>query len=239
MRRIVQNIKKLFESKPTASAEKWQLQIADSVKDYTMTSRENILTLTQVIKKLKEENIEGDIVECGVWKGGSMMAAAMTLHYLKDYTRQIYLYDTFDSFSIPENMDISYEGKTGSEILRQQSNNGSTWKAPSEEFVRQNMRETGYPFERLSFVKGQVERTIPEIIPNKIALLRLDTDWYSSTKHELEWLYPKLEKGGALIIDDYGYWQGCKKAVDEYFGSHNISSGVIKIDYSARLLYKK
>lgn len=239
VKNIFKNINKAIRNKKNNNTTDWQHQIADSVRNHTMTSRENVLTLIKVIKEINENNIEGDIVECGVWKGGSMMAAAKTLNYLKDYSRQIYLFDTFSTFSDPEEVDITHHGKTGADILIEESDDGICWKAPTEEMVRQNMKETEYPFEKISFIKGKVEETIPKTLPNKISLLRLDTDWYTSTKHELEWLYPKLEKGGALIIDDYGYWQGCKKAVDEYFSKSNTLSRLIKIDFSARLLYKE
>lgn len=101
-----------------------------------------------------------------------------------------------------------------------------------------NILSTGYPKEKINFVKGLVEETIPQTQINKIAILRLDTDWYSSTKFELEHLYPKLVKGGVLIIDDYGHWEGCKKAVDEYFTNNNIPIFMMRIDYTGRLIIK-
>ena len=79
---------------------------------------------------------------------------------------------------------------------------------------------TGYPPERIHFVRGPVEETLPAGAPDEIALLRLDTDWYESTRHELEHLYPRLAAGGVLLVDDYGHWEGARKAVDEYFADH-------------------
>ena len=83
--------------------------------------------------------------------------------------------------------------------------------------------------------KGKVEDTLPKISPDEISILRLDTDWYESTRCELEVLFPKLSVGGVLIIDDYGHWQGCRKAVDEYFSKHGIRMFLQRIDYTGRV----
>jgi hypothetical protein len=104
--------------------------------------------------------------------------------------------------------------------------------------VKRNMALTGIESDQMIFVKGKVEDTIPNTIPEQIALLRLDTDWYESTKHELIHLYPKLIKKGILIIDDYGHWKGCKEAVDEYFAQHKIHLMLNRIDYTGRLAVK-
>lgn len=100
------------------------------------------------------------------------------------------------------------------------------------------MAATGYPKDNIIFIKGKVEQTIPGTLPGKIALLRLDTDWYESTKHELNHLYPLLEKAGILIIDDYGAWQGARKAVDEYF-STNGPVYLHRLDFTGRLVIKE
>ena len=87
---------------------------------------------------------------------------------------------------------------------------------PYEE-VLERIRALDYPFSNFIFVKGMVEETIPTIMPENISLLKCDTDWYESTKHELQHLYPKLVENGVLIMDDYGCWNGARKATDEYF----------------------
>jgi hypothetical protein len=101
--------------------------------------------------------------------------------------------------------------------------------------VRFNIAKTQYPFERIVLVKGPVEKTRPDTVPESIALLRLDTDWYESTRHELTHLYPRLSSGGVLIVDDYGHWQGSRKAVDEFLGGRLFLS---RIDYTGRLAIK-
>ena len=108
----------------------------------------------------------------------------------------------------------------------------------SEESVRATLLETGYPPERLHFVRGAVEETVPAAAPEQLALLRLDTDWYESTRHELVHLYPRLSDGGILIVDDYGHWEGCRRAVDEYFASDADPILLNRIDYTGRIAIK-
>ena len=99
--------------------------------------------------------------------------------------------------------------------------------------------ETGYPEEKIHFVQGRVEETIPASAPDSISLLRLDTDWYESTKHELVHLFPRLSPSGVIIIDDYGHWKGCRKAVDEYFDTGDHPQLLLnRVDYSCRIAVK-
>ena len=106
------------------------------------------------------------------------------------------------------------------------------------EEARANLLCTGYPAGKMQFVKGKVEDTIPASAPEHIALLRLDTDWFESTYHELIHLYPRLSPGGILIIDDYGYWQGARKAVDRYIEEHQLKLLLTRVDDSARMSVK-
>jgi hypothetical protein len=221
------------------SGPKWKNRIVETVKPFTMTSDTNLRAFIKAVEEIEKNKTPGAIVECGVWKGGSMMAAAQTLFHLDNNERELYLFDTFDSFPEPGKEDISHEGKTGREIIETLKENDQPWKAPSVEAVKENLYATGYPKEKINFVKGDVMQTLPASAPEEIAILRLDTDWYESTFHELRCLYPRLSGKGILIIDDYGYWKGCKKAVDEYFGSNNIEPGLVKIDFSSRMHYKK
>jgi hypothetical protein len=101
--------------------------------------------------------------------------------------------------------------------------------------VKLNIESTNYPKNLVHFVKGKVEDTIPQTMPEKIAILRLDTDWYESTYHELKHLFPKLVKGGIIIIDDYGHWKGAREAVDQYFTENGIHILLNRIDYTGRI----
>ena len=193
------------------------LDIYKKVKDYTLVPIERCFSLYQTVNYIIKNNIEGDLVECGVWKGGSSMLMAYTLLEAGVSNRNIYLYDTFEGMTEPGEMD-GQEEKDQWESGRVTDTLNKMCYSPIEE-VKVNMNKTGYLAENIILVKGKVEETLPGTMPSLISLLRLDTDWYESTKHELIHLYPLLEKHGVLIVDDYGAWQGARKATDEYFSS--------------------
>jgi O-methyltransferase len=203
--------------------------IISKVQNYTMTSIERRFALINAVRYITSNKIAGDIVECGVWKGGSMMAVAYTLIEVGDLNRNLYLYDTFEGMALPTEKDVSF---SNIDALSQFS---QKWCYSPLEEVMSNIDSTAYKPERVHFIKGRVEETIPQHIPDKIALLRLDTDWYESTKHELEHLFPKLVSGGVIILDDYGHWRGCKQATDEYIQNNNISILLNRIDYTGRI----
>lgn len=210
------------------------------VKPYTMTSPERVFALCEAVKYIHDKNIEGDVVECGVWKGGSMMAVADTLLRLGDSSRDLYLFDTFEGMAPPTDKDVDLAGISAVSQLEQsdKTKDDSVWCCAALEMVESAVNSIGYPREKIHFVKGMVEQTIPLGAPDKIALLRLDTDWYESTKHEMENLFPRLSKGGVLIIDDYGHWQGARKAVDEYLEINNVKILLNRIDYTGRIAVK-
>lgn len=210
------------------------------VRPYTMTSPERIISLCEAVKYVQGKQIDGDIVECGVWRGGSMMAVAETLLAAGDASRDLYLFDTFEGMAPPTENDVDIGGLTAESLLRRADRleEASVWCRAGLDDVKQALASTGYPNERLHFVKGMVEQTIPQFAPEKISLLRLDTDWYESTKHEMEHLFPRLVKGGVLIIDDYGHWQGARKAIDEYLEKHDIKILLNRIDYTGRIAVK-
>lgn len=216
------------------------IEIYKKVKPYTMTSPERVFALCDAVKYIHEKNIEGDIVECGVWKGGSMMAVAETLLRSGDSSRNLYLFDTFEGMAPPTDKDVDLAGVTAESLLKNSDKmiDDSVWCLAPLEMVKSAVNSVGYPGEKIHFVKGMVEQTIPLGAPGKIALLRLDTDWYESTKHEMEHLFPRLSKGGVLIIDDYGHWQGARKAVDEYFEKYNVKILLNRIDYTGRIAVK-
>jgi len=175
------------------------------------------------------------MVECGVWKGGSSMPVALALKGLDAMDRDLYLYDTYSGMSAPTDIDVSPIYGRASDLFSRSktSDDTSNWCRSTLEEVRMNMRSTGYPERKIHFVQGKVEDTIPGCIPGQIALLRLDTDWYVSTKHELTHLFPRMTENAVLIIDDYGCWEGARKAVDEYIEQHRLKLFLVRIDASA------
>jgi hypothetical protein len=190
----------------------------EKVREFTMTSSQRLAALGDAVDYVLARGLPGAFVECGVWRGGSgmMMAHRLMRHGKSD--RELYLYDTFDGMSEPTEFDIqANSGKAAADLLASADKSTAVWAYSPLDDVKRNLARTGYPDARLHFVVGKVEDTIPAEAPEQIALLRLDTDWYESTRHELEHLYPRLAPGGVLIIDDYGHWEGARKAVDEYF----------------------
>jgi O-methyltransferase len=216
---------------------KFDLDVIELTSEYTLTNPERIVSLIKATEYVVKNDIPGSIVECGVWKGGSVMAILHTLNNLSVSDRNVYLYDTFEGMSEPTELDKTYRGESASKAFKKKN---EVWDKiecySSIEEVKKNLFSVGYNEEKIQFKKGKVEDTISkDNLPNEISLLRLDTDWYESTKHELEFLFPKLVKGGVLIIDDYGHWEGCKRAVDEYFKEKNIKIFLNRVDYTCRL----
>jgi O-methyltransferase len=211
----------------------------DRVKSRTMTSIERIDALRASVEYIQANSISGDIVECGVWRGGSMMAVALTLLRLGEI-RRLWLYDTFSSMTLPGSEDMDFQGRAAKDLMALEDPECSKiWAKSSLAEVQAALNETGYPAEQIQFVAGPVENTIPHQAPESIALLRLDTDWFQSTSHELVNLWPRVVEGGILIIDDYGDWVGAKKAVDEYFVHRGLRPLLHRIDSSARLVLKQ
>ena len=204
------------------------------VRPFTMTSPERLYALYQSVQQVVRHNIPGDFVECGVWKGGSCMMMALLLEKLGDTSRRIWLYDTFEGMSEPTEADRQLTGESAETLLQQEdkADQSSVWCWSTIEEVRANVLSTGLAPDRFIFSKGKVEDTIPEAI----SLLRLDTDWYESTRHELVHLYPLLASHGILIIDDFGHWEGAKKAVLEYFSGQDPL--INRVDYTGRLMVK-
>jgi len=216
--------------------------IYEACRGFTMTGPLRMHALYDAVRHIESANIPGDIVECGVWRGGSAMVAAMTLMKLGRNDRTIWLFDTYEGMTLPSERDVDLDGRSA--LLRwntewsgtiKGNGAGSDWCMASIEEVRENLLGTGYPENRLRFIKGKVENTIPAVGLDRIALLRLDTDWYESTYHEFVHLYPKLGAGGVLILDDYGSWQGAREATDRYFQETGNKPFLGRIDEAARV----
>jgi hypothetical protein len=211
-----------------------------AVRRDTLTTAPRIAALCDSVEYLVGAGIQGALVECGVWRGGSMMAAALTLQRLGHTDRDLYLFDTYTGMPEPGGEDVAspYDGYSPHKRWRRQARLGRQWAGVPVERVRKRLDATGYPPERVHLVPGMVEDTLPGRAPDEIALLRLDTDWYASTRHELEQLYPRLAEGGVLIIDDYGHYEGARRAVDEYFEATGEPVLLNRIDFSGRLAVK-
>ena len=205
----------------------------DVVKKFSMTSEERISKLFDSLEHIRKNNIDGDFVECGVWKGGNIIGVMEYFHYYQIEDKNIWLYDTFEGMSKPEDVDVDLNNVKAQKII-----DTISCYSPLDE-VKKNLLESKFNHNKLKIVVGDVNETLlsEQNIPTNICVLRLDTDWYSSTKKELEVLYPKLTVNGVLIVDDYGHWKGCKKAVDEY--AENLKKFEFEqIDYTGIIHYK-
>ena len=231
---------------PEDPADRRFMEMIADVAPYTLTARRGIEALYGLYKAVQyivEKKIPGGFVECGVWRGGAIILCALTLKHFGDLDRRIYLYDTFEGMTAPEARDIDWDGvsekekwDTAQEIAR--GHPGATLRSGfggNIETVRKNVLTSGYPEKNFIFIKGPVEQTIPATVPGGISLLRLDTDWYSSTYHELVHLYPLLNAGGVLIIDDYGWCRGAREATDQYFKEKNPRMFLTRTDSSVRM----
>jgi O-methyltransferase len=215
------------------------IEVVNRVRPYTMTSARSIIGLCEAVEYVVRNEIAGDFVECGVWRGGSIMAAALTLLRLGIDDRELYLFDTFAGMPAPGEADRSLtapDQAPADRWRRDLRHDHNEWAYAPLEAVLANVASTGYPRDRIHPVKGPVEETIPGRAPHSIALLRLDTDWYSSTRRELEHLYPRLTPGGVVIFDDYGAWAGHRQAVDSYEATGRLL--LSRLDDTARIAVK-
>ncbi len=193
------------------------LACAQYVKPYTLTSLERILALRQAVQYVVHNEIAGDIVECGVWRGGSMMAVARTLIELRAL-RRLYLFDTFEGMPPPAEVDRDYRGRAAAEQMAA--------VRPIARWMKSNATCAAPVMTRARWCssRGRSRIRFRRRPPTGSALLRLDTDWYESTYHEMRHLYPRLVVGGVLIIDDYGHWQGARRAVDQYIQEQHLET---------------
>jgi O-methyltransferase len=213
-------------------------ELCRQVAPYTMTTPPRIYALARSVDFVVAHDVPGVFVECGVWRGGSMMAVALTLKRLGVCDRDLFLFDTFSGMTAPGAEDVKHTGERAEDMLKASSRDSDDWAVASLDDVRANVLGLGYPEERIHFVEGDVADSLPAKAPAEIALLRLDTDWYASTKHSLVHLYPRLASRGVLIVDDYAYWQGARKAVDEYLAENDLPLLLNRIDYTARIAVK-
>jgi O-methyltransferase len=218
-----------------------EIALCEEVGLFTMTSPEAIVTLAAAVRYLGDRRVPGAFVECGVWKGGSMMAVARTLVQTGRDNTELYLFDTFEGMTAPTEQDVSREGEPAAALLARDADRDHSllWARAPMSAVQQAMLTVGYPEHRTHYVQGRVEDTVPAAAPAEIALLRLDTDWYESTRHELRHLYPRLQPGGVLILDDYGWWGGARKAADEYFSGLESRPLLVRLDDSGRRMAVK
>ena len=201
-------------------------------REFTMTSPERMYAVYSAVRYAVEAGVPGDFVECGVWRGGCAMVAAMTLQLHGDRERSLHLYDTFRGMSKPGPRDGDAAAVKW-RLSRRRDHNA--WCYAGSDEVVANLASTGFRGDRVRLVEGRVEDTLPATRPDAISVLRLDTDWYESTYHELVHLYPLLAPHGVLLLDDYGHWAGHREAVDRYFEERGETILLNRIDAGGRV----
>lgn len=230
----IQNLNTGIPVYPVESTKEEQELINKYLK-ISMTNEIRMWSLLKSLDYVLSKNIDGDVVECGVWKGGCIGLMDEILRKNKS-KKKVYAYDTFEGMSEPGIFDKDFEGN----IITEKTIEGyeKMHGYPNESEVISNLEKSGCNLNNFIFTKGLVEKTlkIKSNLPSKISILRLDTDFYESTKIELEILYPLISKGGILIIDDYGHFEGARKAVDEFFREKKHL--VHYVDYTCRLIQK-
>jgi hypothetical protein len=207
-------------------------------KKYSLTSFDRLWALTYASNYVRSQKIPGDFVECGVWKGGNLVLLSL-LNQHHGENRKIHGFDTFTGMTEPTEHDKDIRGVSAEHILQNsiyKDGELSYHCFASLDLVKNILKENNCT--NIELIIGDVKDTllVPENLPKSIAILRLDTDWYESTKIELEILYPLLQPGGVLIIDDYGHWSGSRKAVDEYF--EGKTPFMFQVDNECRMIIK-
>ena len=221
-----------------------------SVEDFTMLPRERLISLYDQVVHCEREGIEGALVECGVWKGGAfaLMATASMRH--GPGPRHVHLFDSFLDICEP---DTELDGKAALDAVVDYTNSADGKLVPLSGFYdavgghgtlegnRTLLEQViGYPPDLLHYHAGWFQETVPSIAEDigPIAVLRLDGDWYESTIICLHHLYDLVQTGGFVIIDDYGTYEGCRNAVDEFLSARGIHGYLHAVDAACRYIVK-
>jgi predicted O-methyltransferase YrrM len=199
--------------------------LANYVRSYTMASQSRLRGLYRAVRTVIDEGIPGDVVECGTAEGGSALLMAMTIKR-HGGGRHLWAYDTFEGMPPPGDKDPTWANDFTGTL-------GHDVEHVREVFHRWDIRE-GF-----TLVKGLFEDTVPKASMEKIAVLHLDGDWYSSVKVCLDHLWDRVSPGGIIQIDDYGHWAGARRAVHDFLDSRGIRANLRFIDAHGRQLLKR
>ena len=208
-------------------AKTWVDSVKNVCRPFTALSSERLQNNIDMMEYVNKSGIEGDVVEVGVYKGGSMLAF-LKAHERMSHPpkRSFHLYDTFSGMTPPTDADVDLNGYSATHLMQQ---NADVKCISSLSEVQATISNNTQPIHETAYHVGDILQNT--IYPEKIAILRLDTDWYESTAFELANFYEKVVPGGVTIIDDYGHWMGCKRAVDEFLLNHPYIH-LTRIDYT-------
>lgn len=210
----------LLIRKPTKRNLRFARLIVTVKPKFTMVKNRNLKLLYDLVLDVNKCHLSGDIVECGVWNGGSaaMMGRASLEAPLDLEPRRLWLFDSFQGLPPPGEHDGDFE--------KQSYFPG--WNKGNVKMVQEVLGKIGYPSDKLTIVPGWFDETIVREPIEEIVILHIDADWYQSVRTVLELLYPRVVPGGYVVLDDYGLWPGCERAVLDYFSEHQISEMIVR-----------
>jgi O-methyltransferase len=191
---------------------------------YTMVGRKRLDNLQFALDTVERENIAGDFIETGIWRGGACIFATAYLAAHGIASRSVWALDSFEGLPKPNLKD--FPADAGDQHFKY------TELQVGLELVKQNFKSLGVSTDQVKFVKGFFSDTAPTLPVQKIAVLRMDGDMYESTMVILKNFYSKVEKGGFVIIDDYSLPR-CKKAIGDFMHDQGINEEIVRIDQSS------
>jgi O-methyltransferase len=189
----------------------------------TMVGIKRLENIEQCVTSVVKDGIAGDLLEAGVWRGGSVIFMRALLEVLGDKSRDVWVADSFQGLPKP---DPSVTGDTGDRHYK------NRLLSVGLDDVKHNFEKYGFLDDRVKFLEGWFEQTLPEAPIQSLSVLRADGDMYKSTMNILVPLYPKVSEGGFVIIDDYGAVPGCRRATDDFRVRHSITEPMINIDWA-------
>jgi hypothetical protein len=196
----------------------------------TMIGMKRLDNLQYCVETVIKEKVSGDLIETGVWRGGSCIFMKAVLKSYGVTDRKIFVADSFEGLPAPD--EEKYPADTGDK------HHTLDFFVVSQEEVENNFKKYNLWDDQIVFLKGWFKDTLPSAPIQKLSILRLDGDMYGSTIEVLEALYPKLSPGGFCLIDDYAL-PGCKKAVDDYRTAHGITTALEPVDWTGRYWRKE
>jgi O-methyltransferase len=220
LRKTIADSLKLIVRQPTRKSLRLMLLMLQVKPQFTMATNKSLTNLYDLVHKVNRENLPGDIVECGVWNGGSaaVMAIACRESQPPLPNRKIWLFDSFQGLPPP--------GENDDQLERDSYFEG--WNKGSVTKVRRIFSKLKLPLDSVYIIPGWFNETLKTASVSSIALLNIDADWYDSVKLVLETFYDKVVPGGYIALDDYGWWLGCDRAVADFFTERQINGVMIQ-----------
>jgi len=195
------------------------MRLVYRVRGYTAVFVPRLVALYKLSEEINQRSVPGDIVECGVYNGGSAAIMA-SLCEKSPLNRNVWLFDSFEGLPKPTDKDgeeaPAYEGWCHGDLSK----------------VKEVLRKLRIPQSRVHIVKGWFQDTFPSAQIRDIAILHIDADWYDSVKLCLENFYDSVQPGGYIVLDDYGDWEGCRIATDEFLKKRALDVKLIQVDYT-------